>query len=78
MSAAMYTKSGFNTCFFYLHGYSMSLPALAKESLSLAAITSLLRSAICCKYNINSGAGRNDIKSALRKSGVKSNPAANK
>jgi hypothetical protein len=39
MSAAMYTKSGFNTCFFYLHGYSMSLPAIAKQPLSLGAIT---------------------------------------
>lgn len=51
MSTAIYTKSGFNTCFFYLRDYSMLLPAIAKQPLSLAAITSLLRSAICCKYN---------------------------
>jgi hypothetical protein len=42
MSAGLYTKSGFNTCFFYLHDYSMSLPALAKQPLSLAAIISIL------------------------------------
>jgi len=41
MSAGLYTKSGFNTCFFYLHDYSMSLPALAKQPLSLAAIISI-------------------------------------
>lgn len=51
MSAGMYTKSGFNTCFFYLHGYNMSLRTLAKQSLLFGAITSLLMSAMCCKYN---------------------------
>jgi hypothetical protein len=65
MSAGLYTKSGFNTCFFYLHDYSMSLPAIAKQPLSLAAIISI--PAALEQYQIRASS-----------SGVKSNQAANK